>query len=122
MRAISLQPWSSPDHRTRAPALALAALALGLLAAPTVTMGETIFACVKNDTGALRIVAKGTACRSGEYRLTWGTEGPQGPPGPAFPITCPADSVVVGHHLCGHLRSQRMGDSAERHQAHQEGQ
>ncbi len=96
MRAISLQPWSSPDHRTRAPGLALAALALGLLAAPTVTMGETIFACVKNDTGALRIVAKGTACRSGEYRLTWGTEGPQGPAGPAFPITCPADSVVVG--------------------------
>ncbi len=59
--------------------------------------GVTIFGCVKNSTGAIRIVDSGTACLAGEHKIHWnqkgpagfqgnpGLQGPQGPQGPRGP-------------------------------------
>jgi hypothetical protein len=50
----------------------------------------TIFACVNNSTGAVRIVSSATTCRAGEHKINWnnpglsglsGNPGPQGPQG-----------------------------------------
>src|SRR5215831_5062719 len=46
---------------------------------------QQIFACVNANSGAVRIVAQGTACRTPESLVTWNVVGPQGPPGPAGP-------------------------------------
>ena len=46
---------------------------------------EQIFACVNANSGAVRIVAQGAACRTPERLVTWNVVGPQGPPGPAGP-------------------------------------
>src|SRR5262249_61337650 len=46
---------------------------------------EQIFACVNANSGAIRIVAQGAACRTPERLVTWNVVGPQGPPGPAGP-------------------------------------
>jgi len=48
----------------------------------------TIFACVNNTTGALRIVGADTACARNEHKISWnshGLQGEQGPPGPQGP-------------------------------------
>jgi hypothetical protein len=46
---------------------------------------QQIFACVNANSGAVRIVAQGAACRSPESLVTWNVVGPQRPPGPAGP-------------------------------------
>src|SRR5215813_6942220 len=46
---------------------------------------QQIFACVNPNSGAVRIVAQGAACRTPESLVTWNVVGPQGPPGPAGP-------------------------------------
>jgi hypothetical protein len=46
---------------------------------------QQIFACVHANSGAVRIVAQVTACRTPEKLVTWNVVGPQGPPGPAGP-------------------------------------
>jgi hypothetical protein len=46
---------------------------------------QQIFACVNNNSGAIRIVAQGAACRTPESLVTWNVVGPQGPPGPTGP-------------------------------------
>lgn len=43
---------------------------------------NTLTACVKNDSGELRLVAAGTTCAKGEHLVTWSITGPQGVPGP----------------------------------------
>jgi hypothetical protein len=58
----------------------------------------TLFACVNNNTGAIRIVESFTTCKATEHKIQWnqkgprglqglqgatGAEGPQGPQGPA---------------------------------------
>ena len=74
-------------------------LAVGLLAVPANGMAAakttTIYSCVNNKTGALRIVKKKTTkCKKTEKKLSWtsvsgsttgpsGAVGPQGPAGPA---------------------------------------
>src|SRR6185295_9320879 len=42
-----------------------------------------ISACVKNDTGDVRIVRPNELCRKGESLLVWNVQGPQGPQGQA---------------------------------------
>ena len=46
---------------------------------------QQIFACVNANSGAIRIVAQGAACRTPESLVAWNVVGPQGPPGPAGP-------------------------------------
>jgi Collagen triple helix repeat (20 copies) len=46
---------------------------------------QQIFACVNANSGAVKIVAQGTACRTPERLVTWNVVGPQGPAGPAGP-------------------------------------
>ena len=46
---------------------------------------QQIFACVNANSGAVRIVAQGAACRTPESLVTWNVVGPQGPPGPTGP-------------------------------------
>jgi lamin tail-like protein len=76
-------------------ALAIAAVALAGAAFAAIPDGNgVIHACRKLDGGALRAVAKASACRSGERALAWNQQGPrgatgsagaQGPAGPAGP-------------------------------------
>jgi hypothetical protein len=70
-------------------ALAIAAMAVAGAALAAIPDGNgVIHACRKVDGGALRVVAKASACRSGERALAWnqrGARGPAGPTGPAGP-------------------------------------
>jgi len=56
--------------------------ATAVLAAGT---SQTIRACVKSSTGAMRIVSATATCKTGEKLLTWNTIGPQGAQGPQGP-------------------------------------
>jgi len=61
------------------------AFVVTLALAPISADAQQIFACVNNNSGAVRIVAQGTACRTPESLVTWNVVGPQAPPGPAGP-------------------------------------
>jgi Collagen triple helix repeat (20 copies) len=61
------------------------AFVVTLALAPVSAGAQQIFACVNANSGAVRIVAQGAACRSLESLVTWNVVGPQGPPGPAGP-------------------------------------
>src|SRR5262249_60617597 len=61
------------------------AFVVTLALAPISAGAQQIFACVNANSGAIRIVAQGAACRSPESLVTWNVVGPQGPPGPAGP-------------------------------------
>jgi Collagen triple helix repeat (20 copies) len=61
------------------------AFVVTLALAPISANAQQIFACVNNNSGAIRIVAQGAACRTPESLVTWNVVGPQGPPGPAGP-------------------------------------
>jgi len=61
------------------------AFVVTLALAPISADAQQIFACVNNNTGAVRIVAQGVACRTPESLVTWNVVGPQGPPGPTGP-------------------------------------
>src|SRR5690348_15525281 len=41
----------------------------------------TIFGCVNNTTGAVRIVDSNTVCKSTEHKIHWNQVGPRGPQG-----------------------------------------
>jgi hypothetical protein len=69
---------------TRASGIA-GAFVVTLALAPISADAQQIFACVNANSGAIRIVAQGAACRSPESLVTWNVVGPQGPPGPAGP-------------------------------------
>ena len=65
-------------------ALAIAAVALAGAAYAAIPDGNgVIHACRKLDGGALRAVAKASACRSGERALAWNQQGVRGATGPA---------------------------------------
>src|SRR5262245_54011906 len=61
------------------------AFVVTLALAPISADAQQIFACVNNNSGAIRIVAQGAPCRTPESLVTWNVVGPQGPPGPAGP-------------------------------------
>ena len=61
------------------------AFVVTLALAPISAGAQQIFACVNANSGAVRIVAQGVACRTPESLVTWNVVGPQGPPGPAGP-------------------------------------
>jgi hypothetical protein len=42
----------------------------------------TIFGCVNNTTGAIRIVNSTAVCKSGEHKIQWNQKGPRGSQGP----------------------------------------
>ena len=65
-------------------ALAIAAVVLAGAAVAAIPGGDgVIHACRKVDGGALRVVARASACRSGERSLAWNQRGAEGPTGPA---------------------------------------
>ena len=67
-------------------AFVIAAVALAGAAVAAIPDGDgVIHACRKVDGGALRVVARASACRSGERALAWNRRGAAGPPGPAGP-------------------------------------
>jgi hypothetical protein len=92
-RFCALPPlWRSPrsfisnngNIMTRVSGIA-GAFVVTLALAPISADAQQIFACVNANSGAVRIVAQGAACRSPESLVTWNVVGPQGPPGPAGP-------------------------------------
>jgi hypothetical protein len=64
------------------PAAAQRKAALNTDEQPAVT---TLYACVNNNTGAIRIVTSKTTCKPTEHEIQWNQTGPQGPKGPAGP-------------------------------------
>jgi hypothetical protein len=46
---------------------------------------STIYACVNNSSGTIKIVGANDTCKNNETKLQWNTEGPQGPAGPTGP-------------------------------------
>ena len=67
-------------------AVALVALTGAAVAATQIPDGDgVIHGCRKVNGGALRVVARATACRSGERPLSWNRRGPTGPAGPSGP-------------------------------------
>ncbi len=63
------------------------AFGLAVFAQPGVEAqaGNTIYACVNNSSGAVKIVAPGATCNNNETLRTWNIVGPAGPAGPAGP-------------------------------------
>ena len=89
-------------------AFAFALVALAGVAVAAIPDGNGIIhACRKVDGGALRAVAKASACRSSERPLAWNRQGPAGLTGPA-PVReasttgmRAARSVSAGSHSTG---------------------
>ncbi|MGH9604583.1 MAG: tail fiber protein [Terracidiphilus sp.] len=89
--------------------LKILALTVPLLLTGTVALAgpttATIDSCVNNTTGAVRIVAPGTACPAGQHFVTWaavgpagstGATGPQGPMGLIGPAGPTGQTGAVG--------------------------
>jgi len=69
----------------------LCALVSVMLMAFVMVLGQTggngaIYACVNNNTGAIKIVTPQTACAKQETLIHWNEAGQQGPVGPQGPI------------------------------------
>jgi hypothetical protein len=79
----------------RVPGIA-GAFVVTLALAPISAGAQQIFACVNANSGAVRIVAQGAACRTPESLVTWNAVGPQGPPGSAGPAGPPAPQGPAG--------------------------
>lgn len=62
-------------------------LAIPFVAAPArvAQSADTIFACVNNSSGELKIVAAGATCHNHQTLISWGIVGPPGPAGPPGP-------------------------------------
>jgi hypothetical protein len=65
--------------------LGVVAAGLGCLFLASSSHAETIHGCVKQTTGALRIVSGPKNCDKGERPILWNSEGAQGAPGPPGP-------------------------------------
>jgi hypothetical protein len=75
------------------------AFVVTLALAPVSAGAQQIFACVNANSGAVRIVAQGVACRTPESLVTWnvvGTQGPAGPAGPAGVLGPPGPQGPAG--------------------------
>ena len=66
-------------------ALLVVAVGIGVASATIPSSGGKIFGCYAKNGGALRVVAAGQKCKSGEQPLFWNQEGPAGPAGPQGP-------------------------------------
>lgn len=60
--------------------IAIGAIAVGATTAVTAAGNSTITACANKNTGAMRLLTKGS-CKKTETRVTWNKEGLQGPKG-----------------------------------------
>jgi hypothetical protein len=49
-------------------------------------LATTIYGCVNNTIGTVRIVSATTNCKSTEHKIHWNQVGPQGPKGPQGPV------------------------------------
>src|SRR5580704_17250241 len=62
--------------------LSMAAQPTAASASEIVPPATTLYGCVNNSTGAIRIVQSFTTCKSTEHKVHWNQVGPQGPQGP----------------------------------------
>ena len=100
-------------------ALAIAAVAVAGAALAAIPDGNgVIHACRKVDGGALRVVAKASACRSGERALAWNQRGAAGRPArarrPSGPRARPGPRGHRGLRAPGSPRSTPSRGSAAR--------
>jgi Lamin Tail Domain len=76
-------------------ALAIAVAALAGAAVAAIPDGKgVIHGCRKVDGGALRVVARASACRASERSLDWNQRGPAGPAGPPGPALASFDALA----------------------------
>ena len=64
---------------------ALALLCTGLVAAASTSNPPTLYACVNNSSGTIKMVSAGDTCHGNDTLVSWNTQGIQGPPGPQGP-------------------------------------
>ena len=62
-------------HLRRVLCLAAAALGVAAVVAPAAS-ASTIYACVNNSSGEIRIVSASTTCKPNEHKISWNTTGP----------------------------------------------
>lgn len=68
----------------------------GLVSVGAQSSSNTIYACVSDATGIVRVVAAGTECRPQEQAVQWNVMGPAGPQGPqGLPGERPPLSLTV---------------------------
>jgi hypothetical protein len=65
--------------------LSMAAQPTAASASEIVPPATTLYGCVNNSTGAIRIVQSFTTCKSTEHKIHWNQVGPKGPQGPRGP-------------------------------------
>jgi type VI protein secretion system component Hcp len=84
----------------RSPALAalvgVLVLAMTGFAVAAAGSDSTIQACVKNESGALRVVSSAQDCLKSEHAISFGQQGPVGPAGKDAPAAAPPHQAVVG--------------------------
>jgi hypothetical protein len=65
----------------------------------------TIYACMNNSSGTVKIVTQSTTCKNNETKLEWNTRGPAGPQGetgatgpmgPQGPVATPGTRATAG--------------------------
>src|SRR4051794_40375041 len=76
--------------------VAVLAIVVASMAWATTRADGTIVACAKRSNGALRIVARASACTSAERVVTWSRQGPAGPRGAAGPAGAPGAAGAAG--------------------------
>jgi len=129
---------SSLFSRMKSALLIVLGILLGSMGATALVSahgGDTtlIHACVKNNTGAIRVIGANGTCSSNETPLDWriqgepgpvGPQGPVGPSGPGIPsgavmffnqTSCPADwsplTAGQGRYMVGVGPGQPVGDT-----------
>jgi len=76
--------------------------AFGLNDAAQAQQQQSIYACVNNNSGTIKVVAPGTTCENGATLFVWNTtgpigpQGPQGPAGPAGPQGSAGPTGAIG--------------------------
>jgi len=79
----------------------IAALAFGsgsAVAAFAVATPSTIYACVNNSSGTIKVIDAVTACGTNEIKLEWNTAGPQGATGATGATGAPGPQGAPGPH------------------------
>ena len=76
--------------RLRTPSLCISSISITLFSLLSISpaTGNTLGACVKNNSGNIKMADSAADCNNSEYFISWniqGTAGPQGPMGPSGP-------------------------------------
>lgn len=91
----------SPQHRwTISLVVVMVAATAGATIARRFDLDSKIQACVKSNSGVIRIVTAPSDCKDNETALAWNVSGPKGDAGPAGPAGPPGPQGAPGASAC----------------------